>query len=165
MDETPSTKLPPEQFAAVVRLTPLVSVDLVVRDPTGAVLVGKRTNNPARGTWFVPGGRIAKDERVADAIDRLMIEEIGVGSPNAKITFRGTFEHIYSTNFAGEEGYGTHYVVLAYDVLLPRRPMHLPDEQHSQYRWMTPAELLADREVHANTQAYFRDHPPTAVPQ
>src|SRR3954466_13792753 len=50
------------QFADVVRLAPLVSIDLVIRDPDGDVLVGLRTNAPAKGFWFVPGGRIRKNE-------------------------------------------------------------------------------------------------------
>jgi colanic acid biosynthesis protein WcaH len=29
-------------------------------------------------------------------------------------------------------------------------------EQHSDYVWMTPPELLACHEVHENTKAYFR---------
>ena len=32
------------QFADVVRFAPLVSIDLVIRDPDGAALLGLRTN-------------------------------------------------------------------------------------------------------------------------
>jgi colanic acid biosynthesis protein WcaH len=127
--------------------------------------VGKRTNEPARGTWFVPGGRIGKAERVADAIERLMFEEVGVSARSAAMSFRGAFEHLYDTNFAGAAGFGTHYVVLAYDVQLSARPVELPDEQHSEYRWMTTHELLADEDVHENTRAYFAPQPSTAVPE
>jgi colanic acid biosynthesis protein WcaH len=33
-----------------------VSIDLIVRDADGRVLLGLRNNRPARDWWFVPGG-------------------------------------------------------------------------------------------------------------
>jgi hypothetical protein len=47
-----------DEFAQVVRLAPLVSIDLVTRNANGHVLVGLRNNEPAKGVYFVPGGRI-----------------------------------------------------------------------------------------------------------
>ncbi|HBA7923478.1 TPA: GDP-mannose mannosyl hydrolase, partial [Escherichia coli] len=38
----------------------------------------------------------------------------------------------------------------------------LPDEQHDDYRWLTPDALLASDNVHANSRAYF-NHAPSAV--
>jgi len=46
-----------EDFATVVRSTPLISIDLVVENERGEFLLGQRTNRPAQGYWFVPGGR------------------------------------------------------------------------------------------------------------
>ena len=44
-----------EDFATVVRSTPLVSLDFIVENSRGEFLLGKRTNRPAQGYWFVPG--------------------------------------------------------------------------------------------------------------
>ncbi len=55
-------------FSTVIRSTPLVSIDLILTRPDGAVLVGRRQNEPAKAYWFVPGGRIRKDERLDAAI-------------------------------------------------------------------------------------------------
>jgi colanic acid biosynthesis protein WcaH len=52
--------LRPEDFATVVRSTPLISIDLIVENESGEFLLGKRTNRPAQGYWFVPGGRVQK---------------------------------------------------------------------------------------------------------
>ena len=49
-------------FLTVVRLTPLVAIDLIVTDGNRRILLGHRRNRPAQGTWFVPGGRITKNE-------------------------------------------------------------------------------------------------------
>lgn len=150
-----AVRLPPDEFAQVVRLTPLVSIDLVVRNAAGEMLLGWRRNRPARDTWFVPGGRIGKDERIADAFARLAREELGADLRIADARFIGVFEHLYGDNFAGEPGFGTHYIVLAYAVAAPAA-MVLPEAQHERYRWMSDAELNADTTVHANTRGYAR---------
>jgi colanic acid biosynthesis protein WcaH len=49
-------KLPLTDFKKIVESTPLISIDLVVRNDQGSVLLGKRTNRPAQNFWFVPGG-------------------------------------------------------------------------------------------------------------
>lgn len=38
-----------QDFARVVRATPLISLDLIVENPRGEVLLGRRTNRPAQG--------------------------------------------------------------------------------------------------------------------
>ena len=60
-----------EDFATVVRSTPLVSLDFIVENSRGEFLLGKRTNRPAQGYWFVPGGRVQKDETLEAAFERL----------------------------------------------------------------------------------------------
>lgn len=65
------TRLKLDTFRTVVESTPLVSIDLVVRNQQGNILLGERTNRPAQGYWFVPGGRILKDETFEGAFKRL----------------------------------------------------------------------------------------------
>jgi colanic acid biosynthesis protein WcaH len=145
--------LPPE-FATIVRHAPLVSIDLVVRDSAGRLLVGRRVFAPARNTWFVPGGRIRKGERHAEAFARISMDELGIALSPESARFLGVFDHLYPENALGEPGYGTHYVVLAYEVRIAEPLQVLPDEQHTAYRWLTDEEALADPEVHPNTKAY-----------
>ena len=144
-----------DEFAQVVRNTPLVSIDLIIRDPDQCVLVGLRTNEPAKGKWFVPGGVVRKYEQLADAFARIVKAEIGLEASIGDAKFIGVFEHLYDCNVFGEEDFGTHYVVLAHQLNLVHRPPIVSDRQHSGFRWMTPAELLSSPEVHQNTRAYF----------
>jgi hypothetical protein len=67
-----------QTFEQVVRSTPLCSIDLVLRDPDARTLVGLRTNEPAKGFYFVPGGIIRKDERMADAFGRILMQETSI---------------------------------------------------------------------------------------
>ncbi|MGO4331462.1 GDP-mannose mannosyl hydrolase [Cupriavidus sp. 2TAF22] len=150
-------------FLSVVRHAPLVSIDLIVTDAQGRALLGRRRNRPARDTWFVPGGRIRKDENLDAAFRRIVADELGIaGVERASATARGVFEHLYPDNFAGEPGVTTHYVVLAYAWTMPAGTQEAREAavgtpgQHSAYRWMSPAELLGRDDVHENTKAYFR---------
>ncbi len=141
----------------VVRHTPLVSIDLVVRNARDEVLLGRRSNAPARGWWFVPGGRVCKDERLAAAFRRITREELGVERALDEARLLGVYEHLYDDNAAGEPGFGTHYVVLAQELRLDVPAGTLPTEQHGGYRWSSPAERCAARDRHPNTKAYFGD--------
>ena len=67
---TTQGRLPDALFSSIIEHAPLISMDLVVRDMAGNVLLGKRLNRPAQGYWFVPGGRIRKGEHFDAAFSR-----------------------------------------------------------------------------------------------
>ncbi len=143
-------------FLKIVELTPLVSIDLIVFNDTGEVLLGYRRNRPARDSWFVPGGKILKDERLPAAFQRISLTELGLELDPALAKFRGVYEHLYGDNFAGVEGISTHYIVLAHEFHLPAGIQINGDDQHAELRWWKVADLLAGPDVHENTKAYFR---------
>lgn len=151
----PGQWLPPADFNCIVRLTPLVAIDLVVRSPGGRVLVGRRNNEPAKGDFFVPGGRVTKNETLAAAFRRMSLAELGVEQTIEQARFLGVYEHFYDTNNLEQPGFGTHYVTLAYEMAAPLQAAALPKEQHAEYLWLTDAELLHCPEVHEHTKAYF----------
>jgi len=155
MKKNSNHHLPPDIFQAVVTHTPLVSIDLVVHDRAGRVLVGLRSNRPARGSWFVPGGRIGKNETLAEAFGRITSSELGERVEITQARFRGVFEHFYPDCFAGEQT-STHYVVLAWDLQVKGLET-LPEEQHDAYRWLSPEDLVTDADVHENTKVYGRE--------
>jgi colanic acid biosynthesis protein WcaH len=150
----PQRLLSASDFAEVVRLTPLISIDLILRNSNGDALLGVRNNEPAKGFYFVPGGRILKNERIADAFRRIILNETGVSADISQSTFKGVFEHIYDSNFANRSDFGTHYVVLAYQITQPFDDVRL-DSQHSAFEWWDDERIRTSRIVHENTRAYF----------
>ncbi|MCP3705218.1 GDP-mannose mannosyl hydrolase [Pseudoalteromonas sp.] len=141
-------------FKTVLQHTPLVSIDLLVKNKQGEYLLGMRTNRPAQGYWFVPGGRIFKNERMDDAFLRLTQGELGIQVPRQQATFLGAFEHLYEDS-AMDAAISTHYVVLGYEIALDIELAELPQEQHAQYTWMSESALLASESVHLHTKQYF----------
>ena len=146
-------------FTQVINNTPLVSIDLVVKNPQGQFLLGWRKNRPAKNYWFVPGGRIQKGERLEDAFARLTEGELGQGIAMSDAHWRGLYEHFYDDFVFSDEldkPVSTHYVVLAFEVDLEQPLEHLPKSQHCDYQWMSIKEILANQQVHEHTRAYFK---------
>ncbi|PTO75699.1 GDP-mannose mannosyl hydrolase [Vibrio splendidus] len=146
--------LPLDTFKTIIESTPLISIDLIVRNSEGEVLLGKRLNRPAQGYWFVPGGRILKDELFITAFNRLIKVELGLDYAESK--FSGVYQHFYDDNFS-EDDFTTHYVVLAYEINIDGRLSSLPVEQHSSYQWFSEDELLNNQQIHVHTKWYFQN--------
>jgi len=147
-----------ESFLNVINATPLISIDLVIRNRSGEVLLGQRLNRPAKGFWFVPGGRIRKDELLSQAFERLCQQELGLKLVLRQARLLGAYEHLYPDNFAGREGISTHYVVLAYEIRLEDEvPSVSLNDQHVSQAWWPVESIRQSDEVHANTRDYFPD--------
>jgi len=104
------------EFASAVAALPLVSVDWVVTNPDGKLLLGQRINAPARGWWFTPGGRIRKNEALVQALQRVTREELGLapdfcGQLLGKARLMGAWDHFYPDS-AFSPSVSTHYVNL-----------------------------------------------------
>lgn len=144
-----------KQFLTVIDSTPLVSIDLIIENTDGNYLLGKRVNRPAQGFWFVPGGRIKKNELIATAIERISTTELGQNFSLADAELLGSYDHIYNDNYAGAPDINTHYVVLGYKIVLTEAFELSIDEQHSEMKWWSKEALLKDSNVHKNTKLYF----------
>ncbi len=148
--------LPDILFRQVVTHAPLVAIDLIVQDRQRRVLLGWRRNPPARGYWFVPGGRVRKDETLADAFTRISAAELGETFQLEQSIFMGIYQHFYSENFCGEARSSTHYITLAHQLRPGDTSLLLPDAQHSRYRWASKNDIERDLLVHPYARAYFR---------
>jgi colanic acid biosynthesis protein WcaH len=145
-----------DELLASTRSAPLVSVDIIVRDRARRALVMLRTEQPAKGTLFNPGGRILRNEPLEQAFERVILREIGCPLRFADATFRGVYQHFYATNRFGIANLGTHYVVLAHEVVLDDPAAVRLDDTHSTYLWLNEVELLAHPDVHEYVKDYYR---------
>ena len=150
MTKNSNTFIDDTVFKDIIEHTPLVSLDLVVKN-RGKVLLGKRVNKPAKGYWFTIGGRILKNEKISDTITRIAREELGTVLSNSP-RFIGVFEHLYDDSIY--EGVSTHYINLVYEVEIDDLPA-LPDDQHDAYRWFSVSELLESENVHRYIKDIF----------
>jgi len=59
-------------------MTPIVAVGAFVFDREGRVLLVERAKEPGKGLWTVPGGRLERNETLAQAVAREVREETGL---------------------------------------------------------------------------------------
>lgn len=147
------TRLSQQVFQTVIEATPLISIDLILENANGDILLGLRTNRPAQGYWFVPGGRVLKNEKLDAAFLRLTEAELGLALQRSDASFLGVFEHLYDDS-AFDESVSTHYVVLGYKLKLDIALEALPVEQHNDYAWVSKEDLLSRDDVHVHTKWY-----------
>ena len=139
-------------FKTVIDSAPLVSIDILLKKDN-KILLGKRINKPAQGYFFSTGGRINKNESIANAMARVASNELNLELKYVP-KFIGVFEHFYDDSIYKDVS--THYVNLAYEYEVEEIP-DLPAEQHSEYQWFTIDELLASKQVHKYVKDYFRN--------
>lgn len=144
-----------QDFLNVIAKTPLVSIDLIIKNHIGQILLGKRSNPPAQNYWFVPGGRIRKNETFDQAFTRLTLQELGQSFSLKESSFLSPYQHFYEESVF-DESISTHYVVLAYQLTVNEDLLNLPFEQHHHYQWFHINDLLKDELVHPFTKDYFR---------
>lgn len=121
--------IPDDEWETIVANVPIVSVDLVIRRDDG-VLLGRRTNDPVKGYWFVPGGRVLKREPRREAVHRIAEEELGIDVEIVESL--GAFEHRYETSdVAGIDS--KHYLANGYVVDVVNGEPD-PDDQHDEFR-------------------------------
>ena len=144
-----------DSFKHVIKSTPLISIDLIVENENGEILLGYRKNRPAKNHWFVPGGRILKDETMTNAFRRLTLNELGLTLELSDAELIGPFEHFYHDNVTDDE-FSTHYIALGYKVVVNTLSLILPIEQHSKYKWLDINSLLAHDSVHQHSKWYFK---------
>ena len=144
-----------ELFLKIIDATPLISIDLIILNSNDEILLGKRNNRPAKGYWFVPGGRIRKNETLKQALSRIAKTELGLDLNIEDAKLLGAYDHIYDDNYHGVEGINTHYVALGHQFKLNDTAQIKHDDQHGEICWMKLDELLKRNDVHENAKAYF----------
>ena len=126
------------------------------------ILLGKRKNAPAKDSYFVPGGRIRKNETLDSALNRIIKEETNI-SENLNFSNQnllGVYEHFYEDNFFNNKEYNTHYIVLAYLIKVIEVEIGdkiISNDQHSEFLWYRKNSKINNKEIHQNTRDYF-DH-------
>lgn len=128
-------RIPDEIYEMVLRSMPIPCVDLIVSNSAREILLVRRTNEPARGEWWFPGGRIHFGERREDAARRQLLKECGLHGADVEELW--TVDVILPLDSTDRVSHGitTLYAVTAKaptDVTL--------DDQASEFAWRHVAD-------------------------
>tara|TARA_B110001452_G_C14948044_1_gene331592 strand:- start:70 stop:408 length:339 start_codon:yes stop_codon:yes gene_type:complete len=100
------------------------------------ILLGKRRNEPLKGRWFTPGGRIHRNETWQDVLLRIAEVELGLSCIAVEnFSLVGIWRHFYS-NSALDQNTSTHYVSLPHYAELKYKPQIALDDQQAGEHWL-----------------------------
>ena len=142
------------EFKSLIKNAPLFSIDLVLINDQQQILLGLRKNPPAKDFWFVPGGRVYKNETLTQAFARISKSELGREFGMEEAILLGLYDHFYADSAYGKD-LSTHYINASY-MLRIRGKLELPSDQHRDYRWLRCDALDADVSVHPNSRLFLQ---------
>jgi colanic acid biosynthesis protein WcaH len=144
-----------QDFKHLVKHAPLFAIDLVVLNDKNQILLGQRKNAPAKDYWFVPGGRVFKNESLEQAFKRISKTELGLEVERQQAWLLGLYDHFYQDSVFGE-GIDTHYINATHLIKLDNTQIaDLPTEQHQSYRWQNITEIEQDETVHKYSKVFL----------
>ena len=140
-------------FKMVLESTPLVSIDLCMVSEN-QLLLCRRTNEPLKGEWFTPGGRILKNETWQDALLRIAEVELGLsGFAIESFTLMGMWDHFYKNSVLDQKT-STHYVNLPHCAEFKSKPQIALDDQHGEFEWFNLSVVANYKKFHPYMRNY-----------
>lgn len=149
----PMEGLPEDLFLFISRLTPLVNVDLLIKNDNNETLLTWRNDGLLPAGWHIPGGIIRFKEKMARRIALVARNELG-----AEVTFEPAPLAINEAIEASRNVRG-HFVSLLFNCRLASRPAeHLRynggQPEAGQWAWHAkcPHDIIS---VHEMYRKYF----------
>ena len=130
------------QYKLIVKTMPIVCVDLLIIND-GKFLLVQRDNEPAKGEFWFPGGRILKLEKIKTAALRKAIEEVNLNARFENIV--SIEETIFNKN--SEMHSDKHTINIVCKLLVDDITNIKLDNLHSSFLWASFQEL-SDLNLH-----------------
>jgi ADP-ribose pyrophosphatase YjhB (NUDIX family) len=133
-------RLTPEEFDSIYSKVPRLTVEVVVRNATGAIYLAKRAIEPCKGQWHLPGGTVYYGESMLEAVRRVAKRELGITVTQAES--RGFIEYPSHYRHGMDQPVGLVFEVVQFDGELQ------VDDEASEGGWFTslPTPMHADQD-------------------
>ena len=103
-----------EIYSEIVKSIPIVCVDAIIKKDN-QFLVIQRKENPLKGEWWVPGGRVHIGEELVVALMRKLSEELSINiKSSSKLV--GIYEDFFNSSSFGEHLYHTISFVYEFNI-------------------------------------------------
>jgi colanic acid biosynthesis protein WcaH len=149
----PRVELPEEIFRFLSRITPIVNVDLLVKDERGRCLLAWRADEFAEPGWHVPGGIIRYRETMTDRLMKTAVLEIGCVVKYSPLPF--AVHEIFSNN--DTRGHFISFIYNCYmeSINVPvNHNLRCYDSGYLQWHDKAPKNLI---KVHERYRNYIND--------
>jgi len=123
--------MPIDIYRLILEHMPIAYVDIAIVAHS-AILLVQREDAPARGMWWIPGGRVFKGEVLRDAAIRKGREEVGIECRLGPIIH--TAETIFED---GPLGIAVHSINACFLMYPTTRDFEIElDSHHTNYKWV-----------------------------
>lgn len=144
----PSNGLPDEVFYYVSRVTPLVNVDLLIKDENKRTLLAWRNDQYSGKGWHVPGGIVRFKETLETRVKKVAAVEIGVdlSFDTVPIVVKQCINH--------ERQIRSHFISVLYRCFLSskfvpaNKGLIFKDQGYLQWHGFCPNDLLKCHEMY-----------------
>tara|TARA_Y100000592_G_C5317264_1_gene243072 strand:+ start:55 stop:522 length:468 start_codon:yes stop_codon:yes gene_type:complete len=133
-----------ELYKNIFTNIPIPCVDIVIQDNKGHFLLLKRNNEPLKSDFWLPGGRILKNEESKDAAVRKCKQELGIDRDPSEFNLMGFSEFCFEkNNFDVDTTYHTISLVYVCVRVVEESEITL-DSQSSEFKFspVLPEEFL-----------------------
>lgn len=125
--------LPDEKFREIERLVPLASFNIIIMDEEGRILLMKRTNEPAKGLYWYPGGRIKRGQSLEEALKEQVKEETGLSQSQVEVIKVASVDSVL---------FKSRHTININFLLKKKKDSEVKlDPQHSDFKWLKPEEF------------------------
>ena len=150
--EDPTKGLPEDVYLFATKITPMINVDLLIRDDSGRILLAWRRDEYYGTGWHIPGGIIRLKETFEERIQKTAEAEIG-----SKVIFSQEPVEIAPLISANLDT-RCHFITLVYECKLPEQ-FQIDNKNRNRYdtgylAWHNeyPPEMLP---IHSFYKKYF----------
>jgi len=127
-------------YKKILDSIPVLTVDIVIFNKNkDKVLLFKRNNNPLKGIYYTPGGRVNKNEPLNNAILRKGKEELGFNLNSSELRHCGILEEFFDNSSFGDAS--SHHINIVYEYILEDISLINLDNQHEEFKWFDINDL------------------------
>ena len=112
----------------------------------GALLLIRRGHGPGAGEWSVPGGRVERDELLAEAVVRELLEETGLEAVCGPLV--GLVERFDE---------GNHFVILDFEVTVLDDQTPVAGDDAAEVAWV-PLDDVIDLNLVDGLAEFLHEH-------
>ena len=126
-------------YSQIRKVMPIPCVDLLVQNEFGEVLLLKRADEPAKGEWWFPGGRVHYGETRLEAAKRKLREDCGLEAIAAEEL--GTFDVLLDE---GDSNIYVHGITTMFFILIVSERQFQLDAQSLTAEWRLPEQWKSE---------------------
>jgi len=142
----PVDGLPNSIFYFIGRNTPLINVDLLIKNPEGSILMTWRDDEHCGKGWHIPGGIIRFQEKIEDRIKKVAMSELGISVSN-----QNNFLEMNQIIVPGKKE-RSHFISMLYECELNISPFDILENNQIKFFKKMPKDIL---KYHLIYEKYF----------